>query len=83
LVFVAAYDAAGGTVQVREAGQVVAGQHAVHGRGHQVQQVRDLGHSLGAQTAGGEREVRRVAASTLGSMTACAAGPRLHPSSSR
>ncbi len=49
--FVAAYDPAGGPVQVGEAGQAEAGQHAVHGRGHQVQQVCDAGRSPAAQDA--------------------------------
>ncbi|ODA73349.1 hypothetical protein APS67_002612 [Streptomyces sp. AVP053U2] len=51
LAFVAADDAAGGAVQVGEAGQAEAGQYPVHGRGHQVQQVGDAGGAPAAQDA--------------------------------
>ncbi|GAA3239633.1 hypothetical protein GCM10020256_60910 [Streptomyces thermocoprophilus] len=51
VAFVAAYDAAGGPVQVRQAGQAVSGQHPVHGGGHQTEQTRDPCGSPTAQHA--------------------------------
>lgn len=36
-------------VHMRQAGQAVAGQHAVHGRGHQPRQARDAGRSPAAE----------------------------------
>ena len=49
--FVASYDAAGGPVQMGQAGQAEAGQDPVHGRGHQAEQVGDAGRSPPAQDA--------------------------------
>lgn len=40
-----------GPVEMGQAGQAVAGENAVHGRGHQVQEVRDAGRSPSAQQA--------------------------------
>jgi hypothetical protein len=48
---VAAYGAAGGAVEVGQAGEAVTGQHAVHGGGRQPQQVRDAGRSPPVQGA--------------------------------
>ncbi|GAA5059227.1 hypothetical protein GCM10023336_34820 [Streptomyces similanensis] len=49
VAFVAAHDTARGAVQMGQAGQTVARQHAVHGGGHQVQEVRDAGRPPPAQ----------------------------------